>query len=298
MTTFELEAFLATVHYGTITKAAENLYISQPAVSKRIALLERELGYKLIKRKRGLRSVELTDKGIAFIPIANQWMRTWERARDLATYSQRDILNIAASDGPMLYAIPDVIKRFISLYPNVYIRINALGYGQSYENIQKGTVDLAFTGVNYFYRDVQAIPVYGEKMFFICRTDSDYKENIGMEELSVNNVVFSNYSSDYEIWFKQWFKNQNDPLIETDLNAQMEDFLTSLGRNTWTIVPYSVADRMLKNPMLTTRKLLNPPPNRIIYYVYKTGNFNRNIDNFFNVLKDSLHNRQDIDSLL
>ena len=77
MTQLEIEAFLNIVKYGSITKAAEVLYISQPALSRRIKSLENELQYELFIRQKGIRNVILTPQGEAFIPIAEKWQQLW-----------------------------------------------------------------------------------------------------------------------------------------------------------------------------------------------------------------------------
>lgn len=53
MTRLEIEAFIEVVQAGSISAAAKSLYISQPALSRRIQVLESELGYQLIERKKG-----------------------------------------------------------------------------------------------------------------------------------------------------------------------------------------------------------------------------------------------------
>ena len=61
MTHPEIEAFLLAAKTGTITAAAEQLYVTQPALSRRIRSLEAELGYSLLKRGRGVWAAELTE---------------------------------------------------------------------------------------------------------------------------------------------------------------------------------------------------------------------------------------------
>ena len=63
MTEREIEAFLTIVRTGSISAAAEVLYVTQPALSRRIRALEQELGYQLFIRKKGLRNVGLTAEG-------------------------------------------------------------------------------------------------------------------------------------------------------------------------------------------------------------------------------------------
>ena len=60
----QIEYFLAVSKYLSFTKAAEALYVSQPAISRRISMLEEQLGVKLIKRTK--RTVEMTEAGKKF----------------------------------------------------------------------------------------------------------------------------------------------------------------------------------------------------------------------------------------
>jgi DNA-binding transcriptional LysR family regulator len=70
MEMIEIEAFVAVARHGGLTRAAAALQISQPAVSRRLDLLERELGARLFERQRG--GMRLTDAGAAFLPHAHQ----------------------------------------------------------------------------------------------------------------------------------------------------------------------------------------------------------------------------------
>ena len=70
MEMIEIEAFIAIAEHRGFTRAAEAIHLSQPAMSRRIALLERELGAPLFERARG--GVRLTDAGAAFLPYARQ----------------------------------------------------------------------------------------------------------------------------------------------------------------------------------------------------------------------------------
>jgi hypothetical protein len=64
----QLRAFVATVKLGTLTRAAESLYLSQPSISLQLQALERELGATLMERSR--RRINLTDAGEALYELA------------------------------------------------------------------------------------------------------------------------------------------------------------------------------------------------------------------------------------
>ena len=84
MTFLEIEAFLKIAQCGSFSAAAEKLYITQPALGRRIRALEEELGYSLFIRNKGVRHVELTRQGRAFVGIAHRWQALWNETQELS----------------------------------------------------------------------------------------------------------------------------------------------------------------------------------------------------------------------
>ena len=84
MTSLEIEAFLTVQQTGSVTKAAEQLYISQSSLSTRLRTLERELGCSLFIRGRGDRAMLLTPEGERFLPLAQHHKDLEEKMRTLA----------------------------------------------------------------------------------------------------------------------------------------------------------------------------------------------------------------------
>ena len=66
----DIHTFLTIASSPSLSKAAESLFVSQPALSHRLSALEEELGTELIIRKKGSRTLELTEAGQRFVPIA------------------------------------------------------------------------------------------------------------------------------------------------------------------------------------------------------------------------------------
>jgi DNA-binding transcriptional LysR family regulator len=297
MNRIDIESFLAITKYGTITQAAIELNMSQPALSKRIHLLETELGYPLIIRKRGSRTITLTDKGAAFVSIALRWISIWEDTIALASNSPRDTFRLASPDSPYLYVLPNVFKSFTKQHPNVNLQLRTANYEEAYRSVENGSLHMAFTGTNYYYKNILITPAYREKMYFICRQDSSYPKVINPEILSIDKAIFSGYSDGYTNWFKRWF-GITAPFLEVDLNAQVEDFLTMYDSDTWTIAPASVALNYEKNKLLTCRTLTDTPPDRIIYYLLKVGTIPNYVPDFINLLKTTITDMPGIISML
>ena len=83
MTSLEIEAFLTVQHTGSVTKAAQMLYISQSSLSTRLRTLERELGCFLFFRGKGAQAMVLTPEGERFLPLARQHKELEEKMRTI-----------------------------------------------------------------------------------------------------------------------------------------------------------------------------------------------------------------------
>lgn len=69
----DIHTFLTIVSSESLSKAAQRLFVSQPALSHRLLKLEKELGVELMVRGKGIRNIRLTEEGKRFIPLARKW---------------------------------------------------------------------------------------------------------------------------------------------------------------------------------------------------------------------------------
>jgi DNA-binding transcriptional LysR family regulator len=142
--TLQLKAFMLVAETASFSQAAEQLHITQPAVSKRVALLEQQLDTSLFDRIG--RSVSLTEAGRALLPHA----RRVEQEMQAAEQSVRDLagevsgrLRLATSHHIGLHRLPPILSRFNKLYGAVQIDIAFMDSEQAYELIAQGKVELA-----------------------------------------------------------------------------------------------------------------------------------------------------------
>ena len=139
-----LRAFLLVAETGSFSLAADKLHLTQPAVSKRIALLEGQLGADLFDRIG--RNISLTEAGTALLPHARAVQRELEAARQ----SVRDLsgavagqLRLATSHHIGLHRLPPVLSEFSRGYSAVQIDIDFMDSEQAYELIMQGKAELA-----------------------------------------------------------------------------------------------------------------------------------------------------------
>ena len=102
----DITIFLELVRCRNISKTAENLYLSQSAVSSRLKALEEEMGCQLVLRSKGQRSVELTRQGEEFISVAERWKLLLEETEAAFCRSHRhQRKHLRPSAGRVLAAI-------------------------------------------------------------------------------------------------------------------------------------------------------------------------------------------------
>ena len=117
-----LRAFAAVARQGSFSRAAEELYVSQPAVSKQVAQLEAEVGHPLVVRTP--RGAELTEPGrllADYVLRAEALLANGRRALESAGDPGIGTLSLAASGTPGIYLLPRLLAAFHELHPGVEI---------------------------------------------------------------------------------------------------------------------------------------------------------------------------------
>jgi DNA-binding transcriptional LysR family regulator len=121
-----LRVFAAVVEVGGFTKAAGVLHLSQPAVSKAVLGLEREVGMPLVER--GSRAVRLTEAGAALYERARELFaveRSAEEELRALRGLERGVLRIGASTTVATYMLPPVLGEFRARHPGVALRVTS-----------------------------------------------------------------------------------------------------------------------------------------------------------------------------
>lgn len=139
-----IRAFLMVYQTGSFSRAAENLYITQPAMSKRVAALEHSLGVSLFDRIG--KTVQLTEAGSALVP-------GYQRIVDEMDESQRIIsnlrettsglLSLATSHHIGLHRLPPVLRQYARAYPEVDLQLQFMDSEKACEQVLRGDIELA-----------------------------------------------------------------------------------------------------------------------------------------------------------
>jgi len=139
-----LQVFLAVAESGSFSRAAERVFLTQPAVSKRIAALEAQLGARLFDRIG--RRIHLTPAGQALLTQARLILNSIEDAkRRIANLSGEigDRLALGTSHHIGLHRLPPALKRFHRDYPDVYLDLRFMDSEAACGAVERGELELA-----------------------------------------------------------------------------------------------------------------------------------------------------------
>jgi DNA-binding transcriptional LysR family regulator len=129
-----------------MTRAAEQLYLAQPALTQNIQQLEEELGTTLIQRTG--RKLSLTAAGEVFLQEAENSLQQFELAKLAAQRAGRGELghvSVGFSSTAGIQLIPEVVTAFKSRYPDVDIRMREMGMDAQLTALRSGQIDIAIT---------------------------------------------------------------------------------------------------------------------------------------------------------
>jgi LysR family glycine cleavage system transcriptional activator len=159
-----LVGFEAAARHLSFTKAGEELFLTQSAVSRQIKELEEQLGVELFQRRH--RALALTDAGKSFYASAAQVLTTMRAATDqLRAQAGKKALSVTTTNSfAALWLIPR-LAGFTRSHPGVEVRITA---ETRVQNLDREGLDLAIRHGPAALAGANAIKLFGERVFPVC----------------------------------------------------------------------------------------------------------------------------------
>jgi len=189
----QLRAFVYVTRLGTLSRAAEALFLSQPSVSLQLKALERELGAPLLERTR--RRVTLTDAGEALYEIARPLVEGFENLdREFQTKTrgqQGGKLTVAAGSSTIQYLLPDLVKAYRERYPSVHLQLANVTGKDGLALLRADEADIAIGSMLDVPQDIAWAPVYHYDPMLIMPPDHPLaaRDDIRLEDLSPYGLI-------------------------------------------------------------------------------------------------------------
>jgi DNA-binding transcriptional LysR family regulator len=140
----QIRYFITVAEVGNLTHAAEQLFITQPALTRQIQALERELGVSLFERKN--RRLALTYAGEYFLSRTRPWVEQLSETNLMMqelSHGATGILRVAAASIPMYTVVLPAAAKFRVRWPRFHIQLSEEPFGSAVSLVERGDVDLS-----------------------------------------------------------------------------------------------------------------------------------------------------------
>jgi len=250
MDTESLKAFITVAQYGSFSQAARTLFVTQPAVSKRIAALEAHLNHSLFDRLG--KEVKLTEAGAALLPKAVAILKNIQEAeRDIRERSGEIVgtLGVATSHHIGLHHLPPVLRDFATRHQNVNLKFEFLDSERAHQKVIDGECELAIVTL----APKIAPPLTGELLwrdpleFVIGKLHPlRHSQTFTLEQLSQHPAILPDLNTYTGRLVKACFDDQNLSLKLNMATNYLETIkmMVSVGLG-WSVLPRTLIDEQM-----------------------------------------------------
>ncbi|WP_167995325.1 LysR family transcriptional regulator [Arthrobacter pigmenti] len=262
----QLRSFEAVARVGHFTRAAEELYLAQPSLSRQIAALETDLGTELFHR--GPSGAALTDAGELLLPLARRMLgdaRTAREQMDELAGLHRGRVRLGAPPTLCVSLVADVLAAFRAAHPSVALHVMEAGSRVLMDALSEGALDLALVvtrGEGAAAPGAELIPLLSEELVVVSASASQAAEEITLQELAQIPQVAFNRSYDLRVATDAAFSaNGLEPVIAVE-GAEMDAVLRFVERGLGVaVVPAMV---VIDRPGLRSARLVKPSLTRTV----------------------------------
>ena len=157
-----LRAFCQTVRLGSVSRAADALFVSQPAITLQLQALERDLGMPLLERN-GRRLAPTREGELLYamaLPLVEQLDGLESAFRDRVRGLDAGELKIAANSSTILYLLPQIVESFRARHPDVHLSLHNVVTSEGTDLLREDAVELVVGTLLDVPADLSYEPAY------------------------------------------------------------------------------------------------------------------------------------------
>jgi DNA-binding transcriptional LysR family regulator len=245
-----LRAFITVAECRSFSIAATRLHLTQPAVSKRIALLESQMNVKLFDRIG--RTVGLTEAGQRLEPRAREILQRVEDTQRAIVNLSGDVtgqLSLATSHHIGLWRLPAVLKQYSARYPDVSLDLHFMDSEVAHEQILHGKLELGIITLAPGQQErLNSIKIWQDNLVFMCGADHELAklDRVDIGELTHYPAILPDMSTFTGRIVKQLFDERKLVLNLSMSTNYLETIkmLVSIGLG-WSVLPEKMLDSTL-----------------------------------------------------
>ncbi len=262
-----LTAFIAVAELKSFSMAADQLYLTQPAISKRIKGLEEQLSSPLFDRHN--RSLSLTNTGHSLLPKAReivQLVSDTQLSMKNLNHQVEGRLKLGTSHHIGLHRLPPYLKSFVSQFPQAELNLSFMNSESAYQAIAQRQVELALTTLetttldNQLPEGIISEPLWQDSMIFVCAKDHPLNQlkKVDLKDLSKYPAILPESNTYTFKLLASHFR-----LLQLPLNTPMPTnyletikMLVSVGLG-WSLLPESMLGSLADNSEETSLVAIN-----------------------------------------
>ncbi|MBN2285836.1 MAG: LysR family transcriptional regulator [Tissierellales bacterium] len=300
MNTTYLRTFIEVINLKSFSKAADKLYISQPAVTKQIQILEQETGTMLIKREG--KEVVATEEGKKFYKHAINMLNL--EGEILNTYSKKNTkkeeLIIYSSTLPAKYLLHNLIYDFSKSNPQITYKIIKTDSKKVYEAIDEGLVNFGFTGSPIKKKNIKSLCLAKDELV-VALAPSLFKNKpidipISVSELLEYDFILREKGSAtlntfLDVLSDLGYKTKD---INIKITASDDEIVKNMVKKGIGVSIFSkfLISEDIKNGHILPLKISDLNIERNLYFIYKEYRYFSNAEKLFkNFISDYINNQ-------
>ncbi|MBF0471609.1 MAG: LysR family transcriptional regulator [Gammaproteobacteria bacterium] len=245
-----LRAFITVVEENSFSTAAEKLYLTQPAVSKRIANLEAQLGVRLFDRIG--RQIHLTTEGKTLLPRAEKILHEMEDAIRSVTFHSSRVegeLTLGTSHHIGLHRLPPILKHFISRYPEVNLKLEFLDSEEVCQKVVRGKIELGvITLPQEIPTNLTAVPLWYDSLQLVTANNHSRYQQLTDNLQQLQNlpaILPARGTYTYKLIHRTLEQMGIEPVKVISVNyLETIKMLVSVGMG-WSLLPRTMIDATL-----------------------------------------------------
>jgi DNA-binding transcriptional LysR family regulator len=257
----QVEGFLEVARRANLSRAAEALFITQPALTARLRALESEIGSPLFRR--GRRGMALTDAGRAFLPYAERAIRSLQDgASAVERLPMTDELVLGSAPAISTYVLPDLLVHFEAEHPAVRLSVRT---GHSEEVLAmavRGDIEIGLVR-ELHHPALETLPLYDDELVLVVEPDHPLarQRHVTLDHVrDARLILFDRTSSYYDLTSALFRPAGSLPrgLLELDhIDAAKRMVLAGLGI---ALLPTMAVAGELRDGSLLRIDLIGTPP--------------------------------------
>ncbi|MFN0297221.1 LysR family transcriptional regulator [Acinetobacter albensis] len=245
------EAFIKVMETGSISMAADLLFITQPAVTKRIHSLEDYFGVKLFESAG--RGVQATHAAHSLLPKVKNWLNELGDIHHTLSHQQGQVqgkLKIGTSHHIGLHHLPSHLRDYVQTFPNVTLDVHFVDSEQAHEKVLAGDLELAFLTLPPQGDDrLNYVTIWNDPLVFVAAPFHPLAQqhNLSLQDLiEYPSLLPATQTYTSQITLAEFEKQGLKPKISMSNNPlESIRMLVSIGLG-WSVLPKTLVNQELQ----------------------------------------------------